>query len=157
MARACLLLVLVVLSVGCHRYVPAQIGDVSPGMEIRLRLSDEGAERVEEFTGLRRAEVSGELLEWSDEVLVSMPAPNQVGMNGRSLQQRVVVGADQVLGIDVREFDRTRTTLFVSGVSVVVGAALITAVAKLFGGTEKGEIPPGDNLPTDPLLLRLSH
>jgi len=83
---------LVILVSGCARWVPARVGDVPIGTDIRLRLSDEGAAQLEELTGTRRSEVSGQLLQWDREVMVSaaLPAPGS-GANISRLRHRFVV------------------------------------------------------------------
>ena len=43
MTRAGLILALLLTVSGCARWVPAQLGTVPPGTDVRLRLSEEGA------------------------------------------------------------------------------------------------------------------
>ena len=143
MVRASLLMALVILVSGCARWIPARVGEVPAGTDIRLRLSEEGAAQLEELTGTRRSEVSGQLLQWGSEVMVSAALRTAgAGANSSSLRQRFVVDEEDILGVDVRELDRTRTGLFVGGVAVVAGSAIVWVVSQLTGGGTATTGPP---------------
>lgn len=142
MARALATLALAVLLSGCYRYTPARMGSVPAGTEVRLQLSDEGARRMETFTGSRRARVSGELIQWTEDVVVSVGVPASEGMVDRDLRQRIVVAEDEVVGVEVRERDRTRTAVLVGGAVTLVTTALITAFSGEFGRSGGDEPPP---------------
>lgn len=139
MAHATLLVALAVFLAGCYRHVPVRIGAVPPGAEVRLRLSEEGVERVEDITGVRRAQVSGELLQWAEEVMISVAF---LTSDGQSLRQQISVDADEVVSVDVRELDRTRTAVLAAGVGAVVGTAIVATVVKIIGGSSQGGQPP---------------
>ena len=148
MVRACLLMALVMVVSGCARWVPARVGEVPVGTDVRLRLSDEGAAELGELTGTHRSEVSGQLLRWGSEVMVSAALRTAgAGANSSGLRQRFVVDEDDILGVDVRELDRTRTGLFVGGVAVVAGSAIVWVVSQLAGG---GTAAPSDPPPPGP-------
>ncbi len=152
MVRSSLLMALVILVSGCARWVPARVGDVPIGTDIRLRLSDEGAAQLEELTGTRRSEVSGQLLQWDSEVMVSAALQAAgAGANSSSLRQRFVVDQEDILGVDIRELDRTRTGLFVGGVAVVAGSAIVWVVSQLVGGGTAATNPP-PNAPSEPFV-----
>ena len=144
-----LTLALLVPLVACYQWVPASVETVSPGMEVRLRLSETGAADVAELAGTPQREVSGELLQWADEVMISAPLFTTTGRDNRlrdnGLRQRFIVGADDVLGVDMRELNRQRTWMLAGGVSLVVGSALVWGFGKLFGNTN----PPGSQPPKD--------
>ncbi|MBI4521565.1 MAG: hypothetical protein HY701_12065 [Gemmatimonadetes bacterium] len=134
----------VVLLPGCYRYVPARVGTVPPGTEVRLRLSNEGAERVAEVTGVQQTQVSGELVQWSEEVMISLPLRTSDAALDRSVRQRVIVRAGEVVGIDVREIDRTRTAVLAGGLVSVVGGALVWTAVRLLEGTSGTTPRPGE-------------
>ncbi len=143
MVRVSLLMALVIMASGCARWVPARLGEVPVGTDVRLRLSEAGAARMEELTGASQTEVSGQLLRWDEEVMVSAALRNAgAGANASGLRQRFVVERDNIVAVDVRELDRTRTGLFVGGVAVVAGSAIVWVVSQLSGG--------GTAAPTDP-------
>ena len=122
------------------------------GTDVRLRLSDEGAAQLEELTGTRRSEVSGQLLQWDSEVMVSAALQAAgAGANSSSLRQRFVVDQEDILGVDTRELDRTRTGLFVGGVAVVAGSAIVWVVSQLAGGGTAATNPP-PSAPSEPFV-----
>ena len=153
MVRASLLMALVILVSGCARWIPARVGEVPAGTDIRLRLSEEGAAQLEELTGTRQSEVSGQLLQWGSEVMVSAALRTAgAGANSSSLRQRFVVDEEDIVGVDVRELDRTRTGLFVGGVAVVAGSAIVWVVSQLAGGGTAAPTDPPTSGPSEPFV-----
>ncbi len=142
MSRAFSLLAATLLLAGCHRYAPARIGTVPEGTEVRMRLSQEALDRLDPALVLRGDAIIGRLVEWSDEVVLSVPVPPQAGMVDRDLRQRVTVPVDDVLGVDVQELSRTRTALLSAAVVAAATTAVVAAVTGVFGG-EKMPVPPG--------------
>ena len=143
MVRASLVIALLIMVSGCARWIPARVGEVPVGTDIRLRLSEEGAEQLEELTGTRQSEISGQLLQWGSEVMVSAALQSAgAGANSSNLRQRFVVDEEDIVGLDIRELDRTRTGLFAGGVAIVAGSAIVWIVSQLSGG--------GTGAPTDP-------
>ena len=152
MTRAGLMMVLLVTVSGCARWVPAQLGTVPPGTDVRLRLSEDGGRRLEELTGTHALEVTGELIQWEPEVMVSAAIINP-GVNiDPGLRRRLLVAPDDILAIDVREIDRTRTGLFVGGVVAVVGSAIVWAAVKIIRGSEGAPTPPPTDVPSEPFV-----
>lgn len=152
MTRAGLTLILLLTVSACARWVPAPLGTVPPGTDVRLRLSEEGAERLEESTGTGAVEITGELLQWEPEVLVSTALANAgAGVNPR-LRQRLVVDPDDVLAIDVREVDRTRTGFLVGGVVAAAGSAIAWAVVNIIRGSEGAPTSPPTDGPQEPFV-----
>lgn len=153
MTRACLLVVLLMTVSGCARWVPSQLGTVPTGTDVRLRLSEDGVQRLEELTGENTPEVTGELVQWEPEVILSTAlAPSTAGSAGRGLRQRVVVNPNDVVSIDVREIDQTRTRLFVGGVVAVAGSAIAWAVVNLVRGSEGAPGVPPTDVPSEPFV-----
>lgn len=153
MVRASLVLALLIAVSGCARWVPARVGEVPVGTDIRLRLSDEGAAQLEELTGTPRSEVSGQLLEWGSEVMVSAALQAAgAGANSSGLRQRFVVDEENIVGVDIRELDRARTGIFVGGVAVVAGSAIVWVVSQLTGGGTAAPTDPPPPGPSEPLV-----
>ena len=153
MVRASLVMALLITVSGCVRWIPARVGEVPVGADVRLRLSEEGAAQLEETTGTRRSEVSGQLLQWDDEVMVSAALQGAgAGANSSSLRQRFVVDEEDILGVDIRELDRTRTGFFVGGVAVLAGSAIVWAVSQLTGGGTASPTDPPNPGPTEPFV-----
>lgn len=150
MTRAGLILAFLLTVSGCARWVPAQLGTVPPGTDVRLRLSEDGALRLEELTGAGAVEVTGELLQWEPEVMVSTGLAG-AGANP-ALRQRIVVDPDEVVGIDVREVDRTRTGLLVGGVVAAAGSAVAWALVNIIQGSEGAPNGPPTDGPQEPFV-----
>ncbi|MBI4539215.1 MAG: hypothetical protein HY704_06890 [Gemmatimonadetes bacterium] len=142
MARS-LWLALSILLAGCYRYVPARMGGVPPGTAVRVHLTEEGARRLEELTGRERRQVSGELLGWGEQVLISAAVPAADGMVDRGLRQRIIVARDEVVAVEVRELDRVRTVVLVAGVAAGATAAIVGAFTGGGGEGSRPEPPDG--------------
>lgn len=150
MVRLCLLALTTALAAGCYRYEPARVGTVAPGTAVRLHVSDEASRRLEPLAGPATGEFSGELLEWGEDVVLAVDVPAARGMPDRRLRQRLVVRSDEVVAVEVREKDGTRTALLVGGVVAVVAAAAIAALSGVFGGSTDvpgPEVPEGSLVP----------
>lgn len=152
MTRAGLTLILLLIVSGCARWVPAQLGTVPPGTDVRLRLSEDGAAQLEEMTGARAAELTGELLQWEPEVLVSTALAPTGARVDPGLRRRLVVDPANVVGIDVREVDRTRTGFLVGGVVAVAGSAIAWAVVNIIRGSEGAPTTPPTDGPQEPFV-----
>lgn len=141
MARSSVVpVVFVLLLAGCYRYEAARMGAVPSGTRVRVHLSDAGVQRLREVTGRERREVSGELLRWAEDVVLSVPVAPENGAVDRGLQQRLVLPAEHVVAVEVREVDRARTVALVVGLVAGTAAAVITAVTG--GGEAPGPQPP---------------
>jgi len=150
--RTGLALILLLTVSGCARWVPAQLGTVPPGTDVRLRLSEDGAEQLEEMTGAGTTEVTGELLQWEPEVLVSTALGPSAMRLDPGLRQRLVLDPDNVVAIDVREVDRTRTGLLVGGVVAVAGSAIAWALVNIIRGSEGAPTSPTTDVPQEPFV-----
>jgi hypothetical protein len=140
MARASLI-VLVMLSAGCYRYVPARLGAVPEGTPVRLHVSPEGAGRVEPIIGSAAAELVGVLERWSNEVVIAVRVPVAAGVVDRGLENRIVLAPTEIVAIDVRERDRVRTAALTVGGVALVGGAAVAALTGVFGGSSNNDPP----------------
>jgi hypothetical protein len=153
MVRASLVIALLIMVSGCTRWIPARVGEVPVGTDVRLRLSDEGADVLGELTGTRRSEVSGQLVQWGSEVMVSAALETAgAGVGNNNLRQRFVVDEENIVGVDIRELDRTRTGLFAGGVAVVAGSAIVWIVSQLTGGGTAAPTDPPSPGPSEPFV-----
>jgi hypothetical protein len=134
-------ILLFVLSAGCYRYVPARLGAVPEGTSVRLHVSPEGASRVEPVIGTAAAELVGVLERWSNEVVIAVRVPAGAGVVDRGLENRIVLMPAEVVAIEVRERDRTRTTLLTAGGVALVGGAAVAALSGVFGGSSNNDPP----------------
>jgi hypothetical protein len=142
------LLGLVVLLAGCYSYVPQRPGDVSPGAEVRVHLSSDGARRLGETYPTLTGSIEGRLESWASNVEVSYPIPPTPGMVDRGLRNRLVIPQADIIGIDLKQQDRTRTVALTVGLGT---ATALTAIA-IFGGVFGGSNLPDGQLPEDVLV-----
>jgi hypothetical protein len=136
-----LLIVFVVLSTGCYRYVAARPEAVPAGSEVRLHLSQEAAVRVEPVIGTGLTQVDGQLEQWATEVVLGVRVPTVEGGVDRGLRNRVVFAPAEVLAIEVRERDRAKTYMLTAGLTAVGVGAVIAAISGVFGGSSNVDPP----------------
>jgi hypothetical protein len=148
------LLALVVLLSGCYRYVPARLGAVPEGTEVRLHVSDDGVRRLESIAGMEGRQMAGLLERWADDIVISVRVPVAEGVVDRGLRNRIVLSPSEVIAIDVRERDRTRTAILTAGITGVVGGALIAAFSGVFGGSRDVDPPPEEDARVPIAILR---
>ena len=152
MGRALLITWAGLMLAGCHRYVPARIGAVPAGTDVRVHVTPDAAERIADAYGT--ADLEGRLESWSDEVVVTIPVPAAPGMLDRGLRNRVIIPAADVLAVEVRERDPTRSAILAGGIGVLVIGAAIAAFTGVFGGTRNTDPPIEEDI-LIPLWLRV--
>jgi hypothetical protein len=125
---------------GCFSYVPAELGSVIPGEEIRLQLAARGASDLAAISGGGSTSVAG-MLVGSDaaEIRVRVPVGVMVeGATTRSLRQEVVIPRSQISDVERRKLNRPRTVG-----AVVGGVAGLLAVVFAYGEIQENpETPP---------------
>src|SRR5512133_3394776 len=127
---------------GCYTYAPVQQSAVEPGMGVRARVSATAAEQIAPLLGVSDARVlTGKLIENNDgTMIVEVPTMAQAsGTSAQSLYQRISITPGQLVELESRRLDRTRTFV-VLGAAAVVGGSI--AVAALKGGPGLDR-PPG--------------
>ena len=153
MPRTLLFVLLLALS-GCHRYVPARMGAVPPGADVRVHLTSGGVQRIGEAYGSASGTVVGKLESWSSEVVISIPVEASPGMLDRGLTNRIVIPAADIVAVDLMESDRARTAVLSLGIGGVAGLTAIALFGGVFGGSTVNEGPaPEDTLL--PLWMRI--
>ena len=147
MSRAPALLALVLLA-GCYRYVPQRPESIAPGTDVRIHLSADGVRRIGEAYGSASGVLEGRLESWGSDVEVTVPVEAAPGMLDRGLRNRIVVPQADVVGIELRERDATRT----AALSVALGGVTALTAIAVFGGVFGGGTEPEDPLPEDVLV-----
>jgi hypothetical protein len=144
MSRVLALIGVLVLS-GCYAYFPQRPGAVPLGADVRLQLSRDGVERIGAAYGSATGVLEGRLERWADEVEITIPVQAAPGMLDRGLRNRIVVRQTDILAVELRQRDQTKTVALSLALG---GAAAVTAIA-LFGGVFGGTPPPNEQLPED--------
>ena len=137
-------LVSAMLLSGCYSYQAVRMAEVPVGVPVRARLAPEEAVRVGDILGVETRVFEGQLLSRSDSGTLLLRVPTMVREHAAStgvVYQNVTISAGGVQDIEVRKFNRGRTTAVVVIASVAVASAVTAAlVAQLQpnGGPGKG-------------------
>lgn len=138
----------------CYSYSPVERGTPEAGSEVRLRLNDEGAERVVRQTSLTEREVlEGRIVQHREQeirVLVSRPARRQFAAGGR-MEDTVGVPRSGIESVELKQMETGKTAALFGGITagtVLLGAAAVNSA----GG---GGSPPGDGGDGNPLNIAI--
>ena len=141
---------------GCYTYAPIQASSLQPGMGVRARITASASEQVAPLLGVSDARVlTGKLIDNSSgTMIVEVPTgvPARAGASAQSLYQRISIAPGQLVELESRQLDRTRTTIVVGAV-VVVGTS--AAIAALKGGPGLDHPPGGSSTDAKIPLIRL--
>lgn len=143
--RRHLALGLCLVTLGCHTFQPVGIAELDPGMEVRARVSASQAEELTAYLPTERDRlIEGTVLDTSPgELFLAVPVTvRNVPGQRETLRQRIVIPTDEILEVELRNFDRQRT-----GVLSAVGALIVGYILyeSLKGGSSGGT--PGDGGP----------
>jgi hypothetical protein len=145
---------------GCYAYVPAELAAVPDAQEVRVLISRAGALRLSDMgagdlVSLDDPTVEGVLQRSGDgRVRLRIPVRSEsLAAGARPIVQERILDPGEIVRIDRRRLDRTRTAFALGG-----AAGLATATIVLIIGGSEGTIePPGgggsDDLraPLDPV------
>lgn len=127
---------------GCYTYAPIESAAARPGMIVRARISANASERLAPVLGTDSRLLTGTVIEANAEsMLVEVPIPAQAGLGSTSqtLHQRVSVARGDLVELEGRKLNRTRTAL-------IVGAAAVVTAGAIKGALDSG--PGLDRPPT---------
>lgn len=139
---------------GCYSYAPVSDGAPEAGSEVRIRLNDEGAQRVSSQTYLRANRVlTGRILRAGTEglrLVISRAPRNQFATTGM-IRDTVDVPAAGIASAETKQVETGKTALLVGGVTA---GAVGLGVAALSGGGARGTPPDGGD-GGQPLSIRV--
>lgn len=141
---------------GCYSYQPIEVADIQPQMDIRARVSGAQSDQLADVLNSDDRMVEGTVIEnGSDEILLEV-STGTAERRGRveTLNQRVRIPTTEVMTVDQKSVDQTKTTLLVGGAVAVAAVAVIAAITAGSSSSTPGTGPGG---PQDILipLLRL--
>jgi len=147
--RGAILLALALAS-GCYTFAPARMQDARPDQSVRVRLAPAGAVRLADFADPETRSVQGKMVELSgDSLLLLVPSHTELrGTRVETLFQRIQIGQEEVLELELRNLDRPRTYLVTGMVALAVGAF---ALDRLSGKGGSEVVTPGGG-PNDALI-----
>lgn len=127
---------------GCYQSVPVSLDSVRPSERVRVSVSPQAAEALEEVVGVRQYSVSARLAGLEpDGVSLLVPSAFEVeGTRSRDLYQQVRLAPADVLGVQRLQLNRRRTTLLAATAAIATAAI---AVQILSGETGSSPLSPG--------------
>ncbi|HEY3280203.1 MAG TPA: hypothetical protein VGJ83_06800 [Gemmatimonadales bacterium] len=144
--RAVLGLAGAALSFGCYTYVPATLDAVPVGTEVRALLSTEAELALRDSLGVELRPLRGTLVDRQNgRLLLSVrTATGARELGSQLLYQRIGVTPQDVLRVDVRRLQRTKTVALAVAIAGVATLATLGALGKLNpgGSTGGGGGPP---------------
>jgi hypothetical protein len=136
-------------SAACYGYHPVPVSGLRSGMDIRVRLSGDGARRAEERSGgaagiERDAVVSGVVgRTGSDSLLLAIPSTVYEGdFRAKTLTREVELARRDMSGVEVRRLDRWKSALVAGGVGVAT-FLLLRQARRGAGSSGSTPIPGG--------------
>lgn len=109
-SRATLILAALLSTTGCYIYTPVQMEELTPDIKVRAFVSADRAREIEGITGRDAREIEGSVVEsGADELMLLVPVISRIERRGGTLSQRLSIPNSDVMGIELRELDTTRT------------------------------------------------
>jgi hypothetical protein len=138
-----LLPALLVLLTGCYSYVPASLETVSPGDQVRVRISAVAADRLEPVRFTTAREMDGAIVRFDDDQLYFDAIIRTVDATGITAMftQRLNLATTEVQDVQHRRLDVLKTGAAVSGGAFLLGGAAYAVSRGLLRG-RTGEYEP---------------
>ena len=120
------------LCAACYSYQPIRPADAAQGMSVRADISNETSARIAPLLGLSDVHsLTGTVIDNTNgTMIIEVPTVVQAGENNavQSLYQRVTVRPGDVLGLQSRRLERTRTALLVAAGALAAGSYAVSAL-----------------------------
>ena len=137
-------LCLMPLMLGCYSYTPITPALAPAGSEVRVRITGAASDRVAPLLGTLDTRILvGSIVENNAGAMV-LQVPNGAMPNVTAdvvrLQTQIPLAAADVMSIEQRKIDVTRTTILLGGIAAGIAAG-VTAALRAGGGGEQGKSP----------------
>lgn len=134
---------------GCFSYIPAELGTVPPGGEVRVYLTRVAMAQLPEEIPSGRPYLAGSLVSHErDSLMVRVPvASRQDGVHSVAIRQDVRVPTREILDFQRREFSPARTGLLVAGTVGLATAIILTIIEASGSERGPGELPELSRVP----------
>ena len=141
----------------CYSYATVPPSGVQVGDRVRVRVSGGQAERLEPVLGPTDRRVEGQVLDQADSSIslgISLPAATEGLMIGERPEQRIVIPRADLQEMELRRFDKLRTSLLIGGTVAVVVAIAAAKGSTLLGGSGGSGSPNESRVPRAVPLIR---
>jgi hypothetical protein len=142
----------IVAAAGCYRYEIIPIAQLQPGMEVRTRLSGDAVDRARRSTETPAGMLDGFIVRGQvarvghDSLQLTIPTTvSDGGYRTSVLTQDVSLPQSDVVGVEVRQMDKTKTALM----TAAAGIAAFFIVRQAQGGGNAVGKPPGGGGPPE--------
>jgi hypothetical protein len=143
------------LTGACYSYKPARLESITPGSSVRVRLSEDAAERLTDEGVTSTRLLDGVLLQNGGESLLLDTDLDASGPSRRILRQRLSIPVGGITEIELKQLDRMRTGVALGVGVAVVGAVIASQLAGGFGRDENPGPEPGELRIPLPIGLRI--
>jgi len=149
-----LIVVGLLLSGGCYRYVPTEMVAVPPGAEVRALLTGDGIEAMRAHFGPEVNSVKGPLVSWDEEGmgLLTELSVSRPGFPPTTLTETIRLLPHHLAGVELRELDGKRTLGFTAAVLGSMAGAILAGRA--WGGSSE-DPNGGDPDPEAAIVFRI--
>lgn len=150
MRRSLLVIAATMCVAGCHTFQPTSVADLTPGEDIRARITGAFSDSLSTILGGDTRIVEGSYVESTrSSVYIDIPVASAYkGMRLQTLSQRVEIPTTAFLDLERKQRSRARTGLAL-GAAVATSIAIITS--QLSGDTGGG-VRPGGGGPVDAVV-----
>jgi hypothetical protein len=143
--RCSLISICIVAMSACTSYTPLRMADMSPGYNVRVSLSDDGAVDLAPKIGARARQLEGTLMQASDSTIVMSVRRVVREGGGDDTYNDIPISLSSR---DVESVERSRTSVSRSVLTAgaIVGTALLAArgAGDVSGGKNGGKQPAGN-------------
>ena len=143
---AILLTVALVAAGGCYSYHVVPVNEVTPGQDVRIRISAAEAARLGDLIDRGDRSLDGQLLENTEgQVVLGVSNVSQstaltaVQDPSGHLMQRIAVPRESLLELEVRTLNRTKTAVVVGLLAAVSATVAYTQFTHENAANEKGK------------------
>ena len=136
-----------VVTSGCFTYQSVDPGSVEVGQDVRVRLSPEAADRLQEVRMTDERAMEGKLVERRGDQLVVETAVNRLDpmTGGRLLNQRLSLPYMDIQEVETKALNKAKTAGVVALAGVVVGYIVINQFQDGGGSDPGGGGGPAEN------------
>jgi hypothetical protein len=147
-----LILLSLLFSGGCYRYVPVERYQAPSGSEVRVVLTMDGEDEIRGTFGPGVTSLDGPLVRWDSEGLGLLTdlSISREGYPATTMTETVQLQPHHIARVELRELDGRRTAFFTAG---VVGAAAVAIIAPSLVGGDSEDSGEGDEPDPDAAIV----